>query len=160
MLYWLWACSSYWTQLCLQLLCALVIRESRLVRVPNMPHSCMPKQIIRQRNHVIVKTLHLHLVWIEHLNKKTMIVIQLITKKTKSLCVHSRQKETMVVGKETYLRSMIAWSTHKTCFRGTEQAMGEYSSFSLLSRHTFLDATVNTLSLLLSKTAVNIGCVT
>lgn len=35
-------------------------------------------QIMRQRNPVIEQMVHSHLVWFEDLNKKTMLVIQLI----------------------------------------------------------------------------------
>lgn len=34
--------------------------------------------MMRQRNPAIEKMVHLHLVWIEDLNKMTMLVIQLI----------------------------------------------------------------------------------
>lgn len=86
----------------------------------------LPMQIMRQRNPVIEKMVHSHLVLFEDLNKKTMLVIQVIvSEKAKSLCFCLRQKETVTVEKEeTHDKSLLARSTCRMCCRGTEASHG------------------------------------
>lgn len=91
-------------------MCAGCKGEDKVHKSTKHATPLLPKQIMRQRNPVVEKMVHLHLVWVEDLIKKTMLVIQLIaTEEAKNLCVHLRQKETVTVEKEeTDDKSLLA----------------------------------------------------